>query len=136
MSIYNYWGKTRRGEPGGGDDYHLLCWHSLDVAAMGYWMVKRDIYGLAGYFRRLGINDIENAAQFFAGYYAGMILGNSPVHFNNYIPMIISACRRIVEIHMKKYPMRHWDIGYGIPTSAIVQNYFRTHRFPFVNLSV
>ncbi|MBA1413674.1 CRISPR-associated endonuclease Cas3'', partial [Klebsiella pneumoniae] len=37
-----------------------------DVAAMGYWMVKRDIYGLAGYFRRLGINDIENAAQFFA----------------------------------------------------------------------
>ncbi|PXI13230.1 CRISPR-associated helicase Cas3' [Klebsiella pneumoniae] len=66
MSIYNYWGKTRQGEPGGGDDYHLLCWHSLDVAAMGYWMVKRDIYGLAGYFRRLGINDIENAAQFFA----------------------------------------------------------------------
>ncbi|HHG0645295.1 TPA: HD domain-containing protein [Klebsiella pneumoniae] len=41
MSIYNYWGKTRQGEPGGGDDYHLLCWHSLDVAAMGYWMVKR-----------------------------------------------------------------------------------------------
>ena len=66
MSIYNYWGKTRQGEPGGGDDYHLLCWHSLDVAAMGYWMVKRDIYGLAGHFRRLGINDIDNAAQFFA----------------------------------------------------------------------
>lgn len=66
MSIFNYWGKTRRGEKEGGDDYHLLCWHSLDVAAMGYWMVKRNIYGLAGYFRQLGIADTEQAAQFFA----------------------------------------------------------------------
>ncbi|EAN4516573.1 CRISPR-associated protein Cas3, partial [Salmonella enterica] len=33
MSIYHYWGKSRRGEIDGGDDYHLLCWHSLDVAA-------------------------------------------------------------------------------------------------------
>ncbi|EPT4466825.1 CRISPR-associated helicase Cas3' [Klebsiella aerogenes] len=66
MSIYKYWGKTRRGDAGGGDDYHLLCWHSLDVAAMGYWMVKNNIYGLADYFRRLGLTDIEAAAQFFA----------------------------------------------------------------------
>lgn len=66
MGIFNYWGKTRRGEKEGGDDYHLLCWHSLDVAAMGYWMVKRNLYGLAGYFRQLGITDTEQAAQFFA----------------------------------------------------------------------
>lgn len=66
MSIYKHWGKTRRGDAGGGDDYHLLCWHSLDVAAMGYWMVKNNIYSLADYFRRLGLIDIEAAAQFFA----------------------------------------------------------------------
>ncbi|HAT8012516.1 CRISPR-associated helicase/endonuclease Cas3 [Citrobacter rodentium] len=66
MSIFNFWGKTRQGEKDGGDDYHLLCWHSLDVAAVGYWMVKNNIYGLADHFRRLGMTDIEQAAQFFA----------------------------------------------------------------------
>lgn len=66
MNIFDYWGKTRRSEKDGGDDYHLLCWHSLDVAAMGYWMVKQDIYGVAGYFRRLGTADPDRAAQFFA----------------------------------------------------------------------
>lgn len=64
--MFNYWGKTRRGETQGGDDYHLLCWHSLDVAAVGYWMVKRNLYGLADDFRQLGITENEHAAQFFA----------------------------------------------------------------------
>lgn len=64
--MFNYWGKTRRAEKEGGDDYHLLCWHSLDVAAVGYWMVKRNIYGLADAFGQLGIKDREQAAQFFA----------------------------------------------------------------------
>ncbi|EAO2685616.1 CRISPR-associated helicase Cas3' [Salmonella enterica] len=64
--MFNYWGKTSRGEKDGGDDYHLLCWHSLDVAAMGYEMVNRNLYGLADYFRQLGITDTEQAAQFFA----------------------------------------------------------------------
>ncbi|MGC0623667.1 CRISPR-associated helicase Cas3', partial [Escherichia coli] len=66
MSFWHFWGKTRRGEKDGCDDYHLLCWHSLDVAAMGYLMVKRNCFGLADYFRQLGISDKEQAAQFFA----------------------------------------------------------------------
>ncbi|HAH9648011.1 TPA: type I-E CRISPR-associated protein Cse2/CasB [Escherichia coli] len=40
VTFFDFWGKTRRGEKDGGDDYHLLCWHSLDVAAMGYLMVN------------------------------------------------------------------------------------------------
>lgn len=64
--MFNYWGKTRRGENEGGDDYHLLCWHSLDVAAVGYGMVKRNLYGLADNFRQLGMTETEQAAQFFA----------------------------------------------------------------------
>ncbi|MTH45349.1 CRISPR-associated helicase Cas3' [Intestinirhabdus alba] len=65
MSIFNYWGKTRLREKNGGDDYHLLCWHSLDVAAIGYLMVKQNIYNLATYFRQLGFTNTEQAAQFF-----------------------------------------------------------------------
>lgn len=65
VTFFDFWGKTRRGEKDGGDDYHLLCWHSLDVAAMGYLMVKRNCFGLADYFRQLGISDKEQAAQLF-----------------------------------------------------------------------
>ena len=66
VTFFDFWGKTRRGEKDGGDDYHLLCWHSLDVAAMGYLMVKSNCFGLADYFRQLEISDKEQAAQFFA----------------------------------------------------------------------
>ncbi len=54
VTFFDFWGKNRRGEKDGGDDYHLLCWHSLDVAAMGYLMVKSNCFGLADYFRQLG----------------------------------------------------------------------------------
>ena len=66
MAFWDFWGKTQRGEEGGGDAYHLLCWHSLDVAAIGYLMVKKNCFRLADYFRQLGIYDTEQAAQFFA----------------------------------------------------------------------
>jgi CRISPR-associated endonuclease/helicase Cas3 len=52
LTIFNYWGKTSRGNKDGGDEYHLLCWHSLDVAAVGYWMVQCNIYGAADYLKK------------------------------------------------------------------------------------
>ncbi|HBZ4241579.1 CRISPR-associated helicase Cas3' [Klebsiella aerogenes] len=66
MTIFNYWGKSRRGDNEGGDDYHLLCWHSLDVAAVGYWMVQYNICGIADYLKKIGLHDKAKAAQFFA----------------------------------------------------------------------
>ncbi|VUT04313.1 CRISPR-associated helicase Cas3' [Klebsiella huaxiensis] len=66
MTIFNYWGKSRRGDNEGGDDYHLLCWHSLDVAAVGYWMVQYNICGIADYLKKIGLHDKTQAAQFFA----------------------------------------------------------------------
>lgn len=66
MTIYNHWGKSRRGDDDGGDDYHLLCWHSLDVAAVGYWMVQYNICGIADYLKKIGLHDKTQAAQFFA----------------------------------------------------------------------
>lgn len=66
MAIFNYWGKTNKGDQYGGDDYHLLCWHSLDVAAVGYWMVIYNIYSIDTYLQKLGLPNTEKAAQFFA----------------------------------------------------------------------
>ncbi len=87
MSIYHYWGKSRRGETDGGDDYHLLCWHSLDVAAVGYWMVINNIYFIDHYLKKLGIQDKEQAAQFLPGFYVGMILENLHIPSSNYTVM-------------------------------------------------
>lgn len=66
MKFLDYWGKSRRGVNDGGDDYHLLCWHSLDVAAVGYWMVRNNIHGIADYLKRMELTDNIQAAQFFA----------------------------------------------------------------------
>ena len=66
VTFFDFWGKTRRGEKDGGDDYHLLCWHSLDVAAMGYLMVKSNCFGLTDYFRQLGFADTEHFFILFA----------------------------------------------------------------------
>lgn len=32
---FSYWGKARRNEADAGEPYHLLAYHSLDVAAVG-----------------------------------------------------------------------------------------------------
>ncbi len=66
MELFDYWGKSSRGDKDGGDDYHLLCWHSLDVAAVGYRMVQQNIYGIAGHLQKMGLSDDVQAAQFFA----------------------------------------------------------------------
>lgn len=65
MTIFNYWGKTRLGDKSAGDDYHLLVWHSLDVAAAGYWMLKNNIYHTQDYLSQLGFSSKEAMVDFF-----------------------------------------------------------------------
>lgn len=66
MDFYSYWGKAAHGQAHRGDDYHLLCWHSLDVAACGYVMVMENRFNAAGIFAALGITERQTAAEFFA----------------------------------------------------------------------
>ncbi|EDS3307734.1 CRISPR-associated helicase Cas3' [Salmonella enterica subsp. enterica] len=112
MAMFNYWGKTCRGEKDGGDDYHLLCWHSLDVAAMGYEMVKRNLYGLADYFRQLGIAEIEPAAQFFAWLLCWHDTGKFASSFQqlySHPDLHVPAERR-----QNYEPIPHATLGYGL----------------------
>lgn len=39
MSYYDYWGKTDKSDP---SHYHLLPYHSLDVAAVGLQLLSTD----------------------------------------------------------------------------------------------
>ncbi|HDX3240913.1 TPA: CRISPR-associated helicase Cas3' [Escherichia coli] len=112
MTFFDFWGKTRRGEKDGGDDYHLLCWHSLDVAAMGYLMVKRNCFGLADYFRQLGISDKEQAAQFFAWLLCWHDIGKFARSFQQlYLPPEL----KIQEGARKNYEkISHSTLGYWL----------------------
>ncbi|ELY2906624.1 CRISPR-associated helicase Cas3' [Cronobacter dublinensis] len=66
MNSLWYWGKARQGENHQGGEYHLLQWHSLDVAACGYVMVIENRFNAASLFAALGIHERETAATFFA----------------------------------------------------------------------
>lgn len=41
-SYYRYWGKAKRDPKRSGDDYHLLAYHSLDVAAVGMLLLAEE----------------------------------------------------------------------------------------------
>ncbi|MCG9757325.1 CRISPR-associated helicase Cas3' [Shewanella insulae] len=41
-SYYRYWGKTKKSSEPTGADYHLLVYHCLDVAAVGYQVLDED----------------------------------------------------------------------------------------------
>lgn len=112
VTFFDFWGKNRRGEKEGGDDYHLLCWHSLDVAAMGYLMVKRNCFGLADYFRQLGISDKEQAAQFFAWLLCWHDIGKFARSFQQlYLPPEL----KIQEGARKNYEkISHSTLGYWL----------------------
>lgn len=53
VTFFDFWGKTRRGEKDGGDDYHLLCWHSLDVRGIEGSRVRQTYALLA---KQYGVN--------------------------------------------------------------------------------
>ncbi|HAL0943507.1 TPA: type I-E CRISPR-associated protein Cas7/Cse4/CasC [Escherichia coli] len=112
VTFFDFWGKTRRGEKDGGNDYHLLCWHSLDVAAMGYLMVKKNCFGLADYFRQLGISDKEQAAQFFAWLLCWHDIGKFARSFQQlYLPPEL----KIQEGARKNYEkISHSTLGYWL----------------------
>ena len=58
MSHFLYWGKARQSENHQGDEFHLLQWHSLDVAACGYMLVMENRFNAAAIFAGLGLKDV------------------------------------------------------------------------------
>lgn len=64
---FSYWGKSSRNKETQeqGDEYHLLPWHSLDVAACGWQMVMSNHFHAADIFTELGFSR-EEAARWFA----------------------------------------------------------------------
>ncbi|WP_323666433.1 CRISPR-associated helicase Cas3' [Pectobacterium punjabense] len=62
---FHYWGKANRStEALEGDDYHLLPYHCLDVAACGYVLLKGNYFQASHVLRELACGDDDVSAWF------------------------------------------------------------------------
>ncbi|PWC21568.1 CRISPR-associated helicase/endonuclease Cas3 [Brenneria nigrifluens DSM 30175 = ATCC 13028] len=72
---FRYWGKARQSpDSPGGDDYHLLPYHGLDVAACGYWLLKKNYFQANNIFSELELEN-EDVALWFAYFLAWHDIG-------------------------------------------------------------
>lgn len=108
---FRYWGKTRRKTDPDSAAYHLLPWHSLDVAACGRQMVMDNHFHAADIFAELGFSR-EAAAQWFAWLLAVHDIGKFARGFQQLYteshPELVPA------VSGKHYSARHDSLGYWL----------------------
>ncbi|MBU4304876.1 MAG: CRISPR-associated helicase Cas3' [Candidatus Omnitrophica bacterium] len=108
QTYYKYWGKAKKLEDGGWD-YHLLPYHCLDVAAVGYYLADR--LGLAEHIaRKLGCEKIAvtPVITFFCAVHD---IGKFSNGFQNQIPELVTALKG-VSLNIA-YQEKHWSLGYS-----------------------
>ncbi|MBI0471814.1 CRISPR-associated helicase Cas3' [Pectobacterium parmentieri] len=72
---FHYWGKANRSTDAlVGDDYHLLPYHCLDVAACGYFLLKGNYFQASHVLRELASGD-DDVAPWFAYFLAWHDIG-------------------------------------------------------------
>lgn len=64
MSYFSYWGKAKPGLDETGAQWHLLPYHSLDVAAVGYVLLNQDHAYLNHFLRLTGLSKPQFIAWF------------------------------------------------------------------------
>jgi CRISPR-associated endonuclease/helicase Cas3 len=121
-SFYQYWGKCRqRDNSDDSDDYHLLAYHNLDVAACGYHIVKKNYFNSAELFEQLGFSsdEMENAALWFAYFLAWHDIGKFANGFQQLFkhnnPKLVAADPA------KSYTTRHDSLGHWLWQNYLIE---------------
>ncbi|MBH2724845.1 CRISPR-associated helicase Cas3' [Serratia marcescens] len=106
-----YWGKAKRVDlPGESDDYHLLAYHCLDVAACGYQMVIDNRFHAADILAEIGFSRADGA-YWFAYFLALHDIGKFARGFQQLYPHNNSA---LVSDAGRIYRPRHDSLGYWL----------------------
>ncbi len=107
MDFYSYWGKARPTDVSG-PSYHLLVYHSLDVAAVGSVLLRRDEQMRHRLVAMTGIDEcaLLSLATFFLSLHD---LGKFAEGFQNLRPDLFSALRGGAS--RKDYTVRHDSLG-------------------------
>lgn len=105
---FSYWGKAQPVE-GGISGYHLLAFHSLDVAACGEALLKLPRFSLASMASELGwpLAHLERLFVFFLGLHD---LGKFARAFQGLAPDLSSAL--VPSDPRKRYTQRHDTLGW------------------------
>lgn len=110
-NYYAYWGKASPAEPGRGAKYHLLAYHSLDVAAVGKALLALPAYSLEPLARELkwSRDQVERVFTFFLcihdiGKFARAFQGLAPSLSALLVPPVAG----------KSYHFRHDTLGWGL----------------------
>jgi CRISPR-associated endonuclease/helicase Cas3 len=110
-TYYKYWGKAKKAPDPEGPDYHLLVYHSLDVAACG-WLLLSDEYRwtkeLAG---SLGISP-EQLRRLFVFFLCLHDLGKFARAFQGQVEGLSE--RLVTPIAGMPYTERHDSLGYWL----------------------
>lgn len=110
-SYYQYWGKARRDQQSGGPDYHLLPYHGLDVAAVGYQLLDPDRALCRDLARALQV-DPAWLQQCFTFCLMLHDLGKFCRAFQNLAPNLSDA---LVPFDIQfSYDVRHDSLGYAL----------------------
>lgn len=107
MDCYSYWGKARPENPSG-PAYHLLVYHSLDVAAVGRVLLQRDDQMCQRLMAKTGLDEspLLSLVTFFLSLHD---LGKFAEGFQNLQPDLFSTLRG--RASGKDYTVRHDSLG-------------------------
>jgi CRISPR-associated endonuclease/helicase Cas3 len=109
--MYKYWGKANNSENQSLASYHLLVYHCLDVAAVGYVLLQKDKYLLKQFSKITGLSD-EVSTDLITFYLSIHDIGKFSDRFQNLRPDIFKNLRgRTCD---KIYNVRHDTMGYHL----------------------
>ena len=128
---FKYWGKTRKiQEKGFSDDvvdYHLLAYHSLDVAAMGHVLLKNHSAYINHFLKLTGL-DRKEFEKWFVFLLALHDLGKFSESFQNLSPSTLKTLQQCES--NRNYILRHDSLGWFIWQNHIKKEFQELEIIP------
>ncbi|MBO2630400.1 CRISPR-associated helicase Cas3' [Shewanella algae] len=112
---YRYWGKAQKGVDRSGDEYHLLAYHALDVAACG-WCLMSEKYDFGKRLaKQLQISQ-QQLQRLFAFLLSIHDLGKFARAFQNLVPHLSEQLTE--SLFDYQYTERHDSLGFWLVKGA------------------
>lgn len=110
QNLYNYWGKARNPEDTDGEPYHLLVYHSLDVAAVGQVLLEQHSFLLDRLAYSMGLSK-EQTIRWFVFLLGFHDLGKFAENFQQLREDLRQHFWPGEKIRKKGYSVRHDSLG-------------------------
>lgn len=109
IEMYNNWGKTDSANNSADQNYHLLVYHCLDVAASGNILLRKDPLLLKKFKEHLPLDD-EQVISLVSFYLAIHDIGKFSERFQNLQPELLISLRG--HGSARSYSLRHDSMGF------------------------